>query len=284
MENQIPSALCFTHAQRYVKAKPKAIKKIVILLGSPRKTGTSKTEILTTAVADGFRNAGAEVETIYLRDKEIHPCQGCFSCWTKTPGKCIFNDDVAGIMKKSDEADLLVFAAPLYHFGIPALMKAYIERTLPMIQPFLITREDGKTTHPVRQGYRYRQYVLIIGVCGFPEVAHFGAFSANFHYIANAGGSFGYNIVAEIYRPLAETLNNPFYQAENDRVLDLAKTAGHDLVANGAIEEGIINAIADVRLNQQEVFDAANKAWELCIKEGITMPQFQAKLSGQDPL
>ena len=65
MENNIPSALCFSHAQNYVKVAPGEIKKIVVIQGSPRKEGTSKTDILTKAVVDGFIKAGAGVETIY---------------------------------------------------------------------------------------------------------------------------------------------------------------------------------------------------------------------------
>ncbi len=280
MEEHIPTALRFSHKQRYVKLSPGQVKKIMVIQGSPRKEGTSKTDILAKAFIEGARKAGAESETIYLREKKIKQCQGCYTCWTKTPGKCIFNDDVADIMKKSNEADLVVFASPLYHFGIIALMKKYIERTLPMIQPFLITREDGKTTHPHRKGYKDTKNIVIIGVCGFPEVAHFGAFSANFHYISNAGGDHGYNIVAEIYRPLSEVLNNPFYQAETDRILKLAQTAGYDVVKKGFIDASVINEIADVRLNKKEVFEMANLAWEACIKESMTMGEFQEKLLG----
>jgi multimeric flavodoxin WrbA len=252
----------------------------VVIQGSPRKEGTSKTDILAKAFIEGCRKAGAQAETIYLRDKKIKHCQGCFTCWTKTPGKCIFNDDVAGIMKTVNEADLVVFASPLYHFGIISLMKKYIERTLPMIQPFLIKREDGKTTHPHREGYKDTQSIVIIGVCGFPEVEHFGAFSTNFHYIANAGGESGYNIVAEIYRPLSEVLNNPFYKEENERVLGLAEKAGYDVVAKGFVEDEVINEIAEVRLDKKELYKMANLAWETCIKDGLTMGEFQDKLVG----
>jgi multimeric flavodoxin WrbA len=280
MEDHIPSALRFSHKQRYVKMPPDQVKKIVVIQGSPRKEGASKTDILAKAFIEGARKAGAESETIYLREKKIKQCQGCFTCWTKTPGKCIFTDDVADIMQKINESDLVVFASPLYHFGIIALMKKFIERTLPMIQPFLVVREDGKTTHPHRKGYKDTQNILIIGVCGFPEVEHFGAFSANFHYIANAGGDQGYNIVAEIYRPLSEVLNNPFYQAENDRVLGLAQTAGYDVVKKGFVDEDVINEIADVRLNKKEIYEMANLAWETCIKDCMTMGEFQEKLSG----
>lgn len=278
MDDKIPAALRFSHQQHYVRLAPGQVKKIVVIQGSPRKVGVSKTDIFTQAFVEGCRRAGAGAETIYLREKKIRHCSGCFTCWTKTPGKCIFDDDVAGIMKKSDEADLVVFASPLYHFGIISLMKKYIERTLPMVQPFLLKGDHGRTTHPVRKGYQDSRNIVVLGVCGFPEVQHFGAFSANWHYLANAGGKHGWNIAAEIYRPLSEILNNPFYQTENDRVLGLAGQAGHDLVANGFVDEAVINGIAEVRLDKQEVYKMANLAWESCIKGGMTMTELQEKL------
>ncbi len=278
MQNEIPKALQFSHKQSYVKLEPGSVKKVVVIQGSPRKEGTSKTDIVAKSFADGCHKAGAETETIYLREKKIRQCQGCFHCWTKTPGKCIHNDDVADIMETTESADLVVYASPLYHFGIISLMKRYIERTLPRIEPFLIKRDDGKTTHPPRKGFKYIQNAVIIGVCGFPEVEHFGAFSANFHYIANAGGEFGMNIAAEIYRPLSEILGNPFYKEENDRVLGAVEKAGYDLLTNGHIAPSLIDEIAEVRLDKDQVYEMANKSWEICIDECMTMPELQQKL------
>ncbi|MBS3758236.1 MAG: flavodoxin family protein [Desulfobacterales bacterium] len=279
MENQIPKALQFSHKQRYVRLEPASVKKVLVLQGSPRKEGTSKTDIVAGAFAAGCRRAGAETETIYLREKKIKQCQGCFHCWTKSPGKCIHDDDVADIMKAAEGADLVVYASPLYHFGIISLMKRYIERTLPGIEPFLIKRDDGKTTHPPRKGFKYIQNAAIIGVCGFPEVEHFGAFSANFHYIANAGGEFGMNIAAEIYRPLSEILGNPFYREENDRVIGAVEKAGCDLIVNGYVAPSLIDEIAEVRLDKEAIYEMANKSWQICIDKCMTMSEFQEELA-----
>ncbi len=279
MENQIPSALQFSHTQRYVRLTPQSVKKVVVLQASPRKTGTSKTDMIAGAFSDGCRKAGAEVETIYLRDKKINHCQGCFQCWTKTPGQCVHKDDAADIMKTAGAADLVVYAAPLYHFGIISLLKKYIERTLPLVEPFLVRREDGETTHPPRKGYSSSQNAVILGVCGFPEVSHFGAMSANFHYLANAGGEYGMNIAAEIYRPLSEVLGNPFFKQENDRVLQAVEKAGHDLVTNGYVASSLIDAIAEVRMDKDEIYEMSNKAWNVCIDECMTLPELQEKLA-----
>jgi len=278
MSHQIPPSLMFSHEQNYVQLRPNEVGSVLALLASPRKDGVSKTEILTNAFLAGCKKAGAEVDTIHLREKKINQCVGCFTCWTKTPATCIFKDDVAEIMEKADAADLVVYASPLYHFGIIALMKKYIERTLPELKPFLEPRENGKTGHPHREGFKATQNIVVIGVCGFPEVSHFGAFSANFHYIANSGGENGHRIVAEIYRPLSEILNNPFYQEESDRVLAAAENAGKDLIKKGYVDASTIDAIAEVRLEKANIYKATNTAWETCIQEGRTMPDLQKKL------
>jgi multimeric flavodoxin WrbA len=262
--------------KKYVNMEPGSVNKIVALQGSPRKVGVSKTDILLQAFLQGCRDQGAETEIIYLSEKKINHCVGCFTCWTKTPGTCAFKDDVLEILLKQGEADLTVYAYPLYHFGINSLMKKYIERSLPLVEPFLIKTEDGQTTHPMRE--EVKSYAVILGVCGFPEVSHFGAASANFHYIANAGAQGGLNIVAEVYRPASEILSNPFYQDETDRVLDAAKKAGAQIVKNGTIDQDIIESIASVDLDIEALHNMANMAWNTCIQEGITMPAFQQKL------
>ena len=63
--------------------------KVMALNSSPRGDGQSKTGIMLNSLIEGMREAGAEVEVVSLSKKTIKPCAGCFSCWTKTPGKCI---------------------------------------------------------------------------------------------------------------------------------------------------------------------------------------------------
>lgn len=281
MEKGIPKALEFSYGKKYAVLKPDSVKTALIILGSPRKEGVSKTRIFADAFAAGLSEAGAGVEFLELRDKKINHCVGCFTCWTKTPGKCIHKDDVAGIMERAEKADLVVYASPLYHFGIISLLKKYIERTLPSLLPYMIKRDDGETTHPHRPGFKDTTNVAILGVCGFPEVSHFGAMSANFHYMANAGGDHGMNIVAELYRPYAETLNNPFFTDEAARVLAETKKAGFELVKKGFVAPETVDAIAEVRHNMDEVRSGANLAWDACIKDGITMPELQEMLLGR---
>jgi len=73
--------------------------KILAIQGSPRPKA-SNTEILLREFLKGAQSQGAETETIYLKDKDIHSCVGCYTCWAKTPGICIFKDDMPELLEK----------------------------------------------------------------------------------------------------------------------------------------------------------------------------------------
>ena len=67
---------------------------VIAVNSSPRGGGRSKTELMLNHLVEGMRAAGAEVDTVNLREKKIKNCIGCFTCWTKTPGQCIHKDDM----------------------------------------------------------------------------------------------------------------------------------------------------------------------------------------------
>jgi len=68
--------------------------KVLCVNSSPRTGGQSKTELMLNPLVKGMQQAGAEVEVVNLHEKKIRNCVGCFTCWTKTPGKCIHKDDM----------------------------------------------------------------------------------------------------------------------------------------------------------------------------------------------
>ena len=87
--------------------------KVLALNSSPRGGGQSKTEFLLNHLVQGMQEAGAEVEVVALRKKKINHCIGCFTCWTKTPGVCLHQDDMTKeLFPKWLAADLVVYATP----------------------------------------------------------------------------------------------------------------------------------------------------------------------------
>lgn len=104
-------------------------KKIVaILLGSPRSGGNS--EQLADALARGAEEKGFEVRKIRLAGKKLNGCLDCRKCWsTGTP--CVQRDDMGAVHEGMADADVLVFATPLYFYSWSAQMKPVWDRLIP---------------------------------------------------------------------------------------------------------------------------------------------------------
>ena len=102
-------------------------KKVLILSGSPRKGGNS--DILCDEFARGAQEAGNRVEKIRVAEKKIHPCSACYYC-RDHGGECVYKDDMADVLQKMIDADVLVLASPVYFYSIDAQLKAVIDRTV----------------------------------------------------------------------------------------------------------------------------------------------------------
>lgn len=102
-------------------------KKVLILSGSPRKGGNS--DLICDEFMRGAKESGNTVEKIRAAEKKIDYCKACYYC-TKHNGKCVIKDDMADIMQKIIDADVLVLASPVYFYSIDAQLKALIDRTV----------------------------------------------------------------------------------------------------------------------------------------------------------
>ena len=102
-------------------------KKILIVSASPRTGGNS--DLLCDQFAKGAQEAGHQVEKIRVREKKIAPCLACYGC--RGTGICVQKDDMAEILEKLVEADVLVLATPVYFYSMDGQLKTLIDRTLP---------------------------------------------------------------------------------------------------------------------------------------------------------
>ena len=98
--------------------------KIVILMGSPNPNGS--TGILTDAFVRGAAEAGHACKIVDVCRADVHPCIGCVRCGYEGP--CVQKDGVEQIREKLLAADMVVFATPLYYFGMSAQLKAVVDR------------------------------------------------------------------------------------------------------------------------------------------------------------
>ena len=102
-------------------------KKVLILSGSPRKGGNS--DLLCDEFMRGAIDAGNEVEKIRIAEKKIGYCSACYFCRT-SGGVCAKKDDMAEILQKMIDADVIVLSSPVYFYSIDAQLKAVIDRTV----------------------------------------------------------------------------------------------------------------------------------------------------------
>lgn len=98
--------------------------KILVITGSPRKNGNSST--LAEHFIRGAEEAGHNVVRFDAAFKEVHPCIACNKCGMN--GECVFKDDFEFVRKHILDAGMVVFATPMYYFGISAQIKAVIDR------------------------------------------------------------------------------------------------------------------------------------------------------------
>ncbi len=105
-------------------------KKIVAIVGSYRKGGIIDQTV--DAILEVAHRKGAEVEKIYLTDKNIEFCINCRVCMKdsleKKRGKCIFNDDMDSILTAIDNADGLILGSPVNFGTVTAIMKRFVEK------------------------------------------------------------------------------------------------------------------------------------------------------------
>lgn len=143
--------------------------RVLILNGSP-KSGRSNTLHITKAFLKGFPQ-DAEVEQVNLYQKNIKPCLGCFSCWSKTPGKCVIKDDMQEIYDKINAADIVIESFPLYFFGMPSQLKAMTDRCLPFMLPYMgnLVKDKNASFHELRDESMHKKRFVVITTCGYVD-------------------------------------------------------------------------------------------------------------------
>ena len=142
--------------------------KILVFNGSPKKE-KSDTLHITRAFLDGMKDAASqEVQLVHVIDQHIEFCSGCLACM-RNGGVCRHDDDMRSILEDILASDLLLFSFPLYGYGMPAMLKNLIDRTLPLSS--MAMRKVGERYEHVGQAdFSHLKYLMICG-CGFPNSA-----------------------------------------------------------------------------------------------------------------
>ena len=98
--------------------------KIVVLMGSPNRAGS--TALLVDSFVKGAEESGHTCGVIDVCRANVHPCTGCVRCGYEGP--CAQRDGMEEIREKLLAADMVVFATPLYYYGMSAQLKTVVDR------------------------------------------------------------------------------------------------------------------------------------------------------------
>lgn len=104
------------------------MKKVLIISTSLRSGSNS--EILAKEAARGALDAKNDVEFISLKDKDIRFCKGCLAC--QVNHKCVIKDDMETLINKVKEAEVIIYATPIYYYEMSGLMKTFLDRCNPL--------------------------------------------------------------------------------------------------------------------------------------------------------
>ncbi|MFX0067082.1 MAG: flavodoxin family protein [Candidatus Hermodarchaeota archaeon] len=230
--------------------------KVIAINSSPRKNKGLTANILRPFL-EGIRESNAELDLFYTKDLTINNCLSCYQCWTKTPGKCGQKDDMAVLLSKFQDADLWIFASPIYCDGITGSMKTIIDRLIPLMRPLTELR-NGRCRHLLREEVKSGKIVYVASAAWWkienfdPMIAYFKAFSNNFNR----------EFAGALLRPHSVALVPLRKEPVFEDITSAAKEAGNQIITQGKISSGYLSTISQELMSQNDYIDILNKGWE----------------------
>jgi len=240
--------------------------KILLLRGNPRKTGY--TQRFTELFKEGAQSAGADIVDISLQNIHMENCIGCYSCWTKSPGRCIHNDDVAEVLEQFVNCDMLLCATPLYYYSISALLKTFLERTFPAIRHGFAYSGKGilinKLRYPDKWGDKRLGYIV---TGALRDHENFASAQKLFESLSEG---LSLKLCAPIIRP--ESYLFQFELAKPKRIKEIESAfvqAGIETVQQGKVtEETLANCQRPLSPDDESFLMYSNVYWDYAISLG----------------
>ncbi len=235
--------------------------KVTVFNGRPRGR-RSNSHTIIEPLLEGARQAGAETEEVFLIEKDIKHCRGCFTCWGKTPGKCAINDNMAGLIEIFLESDYVGMATPVYGMLMTGLLKNFSDRFLPLATPHIHRNDDGSFYHEGRIKRFPKQF--FVANSGFPGEHNFELLKA---LLAIARRRDAGNIVLEIYRNCGAVLalsgdDDPILIRRVNEFRDALKKAGQEMVTNGQVCQETVEQLHMELMSDEEYMARANRYWD----------------------
>ena len=184
--------------------------------GSPHM-GNGNTAKILNPFLEGMKEAGASVELFYTAKMNIGPCNGDMSCWFVNPGICGQNDDMKMLLPKIKEADIIIWASPVYYSGITGPLKTVMDRQLP--------------AHLMGENRSKVQKAVLVSTCDAWELSMFDPLLVQMKSIYDRPDG-GYEFAGALLRPMAEGMKEMIRAGETkliEGIFEAARKPGTNL-------------------------------------------------------
>lgn len=118
----------------------------------------------TESLVSGLIDLGHQVRLLKAGTMKINYCQGCWSCWWKTPGECPQKDDMPEFNKSYMESDLVIHFSPMMMGFISSKLKTINDRTIPLVHPYI--QIVNNECHHQKRYEKYPYLALIVDPMG----------------------------------------------------------------------------------------------------------------------
>ncbi len=218
--------------------------KAIAINGSPHME-EGNTAMILNPFLEGMKEAGCDVEVFYTRKLKIGPCNGDMSCWFKNPGICGQKDDMQMLAPKLKEADIIIWASPVYYSAVTGPLKNLMDRQLPI--------------HVLGSIGEKKQKVVLVSTCGDWDVSMFDPLLLQMKAIYDRpdGSS---SFVGALLRPMADGVREMIKAGETglvDGVFRAARDAGRQLAKDGIISEELQKQVSKVLMPRDAYYKAA---------------------------
>jgi multimeric flavodoxin WrbA len=217
-----------------------------------------KTMLILEPFLQGMIDAGGEVELFHIEALNISNCRGKLECWFKSPGKCTLQDDMEPIIERMKQADVWVFASGVYWDGVTGLMKNFMDRMLPLVEPAIELR-NGHCHNPLREGIK-RGKLILVSSCGHWSIDNFDLVISHMKSFCE---KFERQYVGALLRPHVFALPHMMWLAkETIHIHNAANEAGKDFVKTGKLQQKYLEVVSSELMPQQMYVRHMNQVYK----------------------
>ncbi len=227
---------------------------VLAINGSPHMDD-GNTAMILNPFLEGMKEAGANVEIFYTRKLNIGPCNGDLSCWFKNPGRCGQDDDMQVLLPKFKEADIIVWASPVYYAGMTGPLKNLMDRQLPL--------------HVMGEPGSKKQKTVLVSTCSAWELSMFDPLLLQMKAIYDHPEG-GFEFAGALLRPMADGMKEMIKAGEMglvEGVFKAAREGGRQLVEDGRISKDTQKAVSKELMPRDAYYKAAQDMMEQMKKQ-----------------